>query len=89
MGQCPCPRCKIKKGAIRNLGTPADTTIRREEVRVDDADLREKITNARKLIYERGYVVNSDHVEDLLKPESLVPTIVCQCALFLTSRLTV
>lgn len=80
MGQCPCPRCKIKKGAIRNLGTPADTTIRREEARIDNAELREKITNTRKLIYERGYVVNSDHVEDLLKPESLVSTIVRPCS---------
>jgi hypothetical protein len=74
MGMCPCPRCKIAKEDIPNLGTPADTAVRVEQVRRDDTARREKVSKARKLIYEDGYVVNSAKVEELLKPESLVPT---------------
>ncbi|KAF8196232.1 hypothetical protein K438DRAFT_1967951 [Mycena galopus ATCC 62051] len=74
MGKCPCPRCKIVKEDIPNLGTPADAAVRVEQVRCDDAARREKVSQARKYIYEDGYVVNSTKVNDLLKPESLVPT---------------
>ncbi|KAF8204209.1 hypothetical protein K438DRAFT_1964576 [Mycena galopus ATCC 62051] len=74
MGKCPCPRCKIVKEDIPNLGTPADTAVRVEQVRRDDATRRKKVPQARKYIYEDGYVVNSTKVDDLLKPESLVPT---------------
>ncbi|KAJ6525271.1 hypothetical protein DFH09DRAFT_1329080 [Mycena vulgaris] len=48
--------------------------IQVEQVRRDDAARREKVTEARKLIYEAGYVVNSTKVDDLLKSESMVPT---------------
>ena len=37
----------------------------------------EKVSSARRLIYEQQYVVNTPQVEALLKPESLVPTVVC------------
>jgi hypothetical protein len=74
MGRCPCPRCKILKEDIPNLGTPADVTVRVEDIRRDNATRREKVAEARKFIYEGGYVVNSNKVDDLLKPESLVPT---------------
>lgn len=77
MGKCPCPHCKIAKEDIPNLGTDSDAAVRVEQVRRDDADRRQKVVDARKLIYERGYVVNSKKVDDLLKPESLVPTEVC------------
>ena len=36
----------------------------------------EKISAARRLIYEAQYVVDTPQVENLLKPESLVPTVV-------------
>jgi C4-type Zn-finger protein len=76
MGECPCPRCKIKKRDIWKLGTPEDMASRVELKREDDARRQEVVQSARKLIYEDGYVVNSKAVEDILKPESLVPTVV-------------
>ena len=45
--------------------------------RCDTAGRREKISSARRLIYEEQYVVDTPQVEVLLKPESLVPTVVC------------
>ena len=45
--------------------------------RHDTVGRREKVTSARRLIYEQQYVVNTPQVEALLKPESLVPTVVC------------
>ncbi|KAF9491917.1 hypothetical protein BDN71DRAFT_1273770 [Pleurotus eryngii] len=74
MGNCPCPRCLVKKSAIRALGTPADINQRRNGKRVDSKTLHTKISKARKLIYKQGYVVNSKLVDNLLKSESLVPT---------------
>lgn len=56
----------------------------RGNVRVDDQKRRDKIELARTFIYEKGYVVNSKAVENLLKDESLVPTRVSdrRCQLF-------
>ena len=76
-GQCPCPRCKISQNEIREFATAKDLEIRRTQARRDDEDRQKKVEKARKFIYEKGYVVNSSHVEDLLKEESLVPTKVC------------
>lgn len=45
--------------------------------RVDDNQRRGTIVSARRLIYERNFSVNSASVEKLLKPLSLVPTLVC------------
>ena len=44
--------------------------------RRDTAERREKILSARQLIYEEQYVIDTAQVEALLKPESLVPTVV-------------
>ena len=44
--------------------------------RRDTAERREKVSAARRLIYEEQYVVDTPQVETLLKPESLVPSIV-------------
>ncbi|KAJ7078763.1 hypothetical protein C8R43DRAFT_1177846 [Mycena crocata] len=59
---------------LPGLGTPKDTAVRVEQVRRDDTARRDKVAEARKLIYEDGYVVNSTKVDDILKEESLVPT---------------
>ncbi|RDB17809.1 hypothetical protein Hypma_000673 [Hypsizygus marmoreus] len=48
---------------------------RHDQPRRDDEDRQARVSKARELIYEKGYVVNSDHVEELLKAESLVPTL--------------
>jgi hypothetical protein len=74
MGGCPCPRCKIAKSIIENVGSKPDMKIRKDEVRLDDEDRRHKVEAARKLIYKEGLALNSERVEALLKPESLVPT---------------
>lgn len=73
-GRCPCPRCKITKDNISGVATPDDMAARENLRRVDTDDRRKKVHDARKLIYEEGYVPNSTHVENLLKEESLVPT---------------
>ncbi|TFY53731.1 hypothetical protein EVG20_g9986 [Dentipellis fragilis] len=73
MGGCPCPRCLVKKECLGNLGTSKDIE-RIALTRKDDQAFRCKVSDARKLIYKDGYVVNSDAVDKLLKPESLVPT---------------
>ena len=82
MGQCPCPRCLIPKDKISGLGLPADMENRTKMVRIDDVCRQNKIQAARSLIYNKGYVVNSTHIEDLLKDESLVPTEVSLEVLF-------
>ncbi len=40
------------------------------------AERRRKVSFARKIIYEKGNGVGSKPVEALLKPQSLVPTVV-------------
>lgn len=77
LGDCPCVRCTIKKSQIREVGTPADMAIRTAQRRLDNEERQRKVDSARRLIYESGYVVNSDKVDKFLKSESLVPTEVC------------
>ncbi len=48
--------------------------LRRTQSRRDDEERRNKVKKAREYIYEKGYVVSSSYVEDLLKETSLVPT---------------
>jgi hypothetical protein len=69
MGQCPCsnPRCKVRKDDISATGSPSDMITRKLTARKDDEDRQERVRKARSLIYDKGYVVNSDHVENLLK----------------------
>ena len=76
MGDHPCPRCKVKKSEISKLASKRDMKVRKR-VREDDTTRQDKIKLSRKFIYEQGYVVNSKAVENLLKDESLVPTMVC------------
>lgn len=73
MGEHPCPRCFVSKGDIHNLGTKKDMRVR-SNVRVDNKERQDKINLSRTFIYEKGYVVNSQAVENLLKEQSLVPT---------------
>ncbi|KAJ3823109.1 hypothetical protein F5880DRAFT_1482867 [Lentinula raphanica] len=50
--------------------------------RVDDEEHREKIEQARELIFSQGYSVDSQAVKDLLDSESLLPTRNAFSALF-------
>lgn len=74
MGGCPCPRCRRPKDALAAVGTRADREARETTARVDNEEHQRKVEEARTAIYDDGYVVNSEVVEGLLKPESLVPT---------------
>ncbi|KAI0039303.1 hypothetical protein FA95DRAFT_1451096, partial [Auriscalpium vulgare] len=74
-GSCPCPRCLISFDDIPGLGTAADTALRKDSVRYDDGLRRDLVATARDLIYNDGYVVNSTRVDELLKSQSLVPTV--------------
>ena len=77
LGGCPCPRCAIPKARFQDVATKNDMLQRTILARYDTAERREKIFSARQLIYEEQYVIDTPQVEALLKPESLVPTVVC------------
>lgn len=76
LGDCPCPRCKIKLAKVHNIGMPMDRIQRRTQARFDDDARRKKVSTAQALIYKEGHNVNSADIERQLKPESLVPTAV-------------
>ena len=73
LGACPCPWCFIKKEHIRNLGTKVDGQ-RRAKLRTCDQGYQQKIETARKIIYEKGYVVNSKAVDGVIGSQSFTPT---------------
>ena len=73
LGACPCPRCFIKKEHIQSLGTKVDGQ-RRAKLRTCDQGYQRKIETARKIIYEKGYVVNSKAVDDVIGSQSFTPT---------------
>lgn len=73
-GSCPCPRCLIPIDRIQNLGMPHDRQQRLALQRVDDERRQFLIANARRLIYEKNYAVDSKSLNKLLAEESLVPT---------------
>jgi hypothetical protein len=56
------------------MGMPLDMKQRETLARVDDEDRRQKIDTARKIIYNKNYAVDTENVEILLQPQSLVPT---------------
>jgi hypothetical protein len=75
-GWCPCPRCLIPISRVQNLGTKRDMEQRQTLRRMDSDDRKWKVATARDIIYRRGYAVNSDAVDLILKEQSLVPMIV-------------
>jgi hypothetical protein len=76
MGNFPCPRCLIPLSRVQNMGTALDRKQRKTLPRVDDETRRSNIRNAREIIYQNNYAVDSTYVEDILKNQSLVPTVV-------------
>src|ERR1700710_1585152 len=74
LGGCPCPRCLIPKSRVQNLGLSLDIKQRKTLERKDDSSRQSKITISRSLIYDRGYGVRSNAVENLLKEHLLVLT---------------
>jgi hypothetical protein len=80
-GLCPCPRCLVKKDELDKLGQVRDSRGRISGARIFNMDW---ITRARHFIYHVGFPVRSVGIERMLKPTSLIPTLVC--AMFLPAR---
>ena len=59
---------------IPDLGTTEDRQSRLEKPRVDSPEYRTLVRDARKKLYDEGYAVDGERVDELLKGESLVPT---------------
>lgn len=72
-GRCPCPRCLTTFSDIAALGTPSDRAARKSKARPPAPEREAVVATARDLIYGNNYVVNSEHVENLLAQQSLVP----------------
>ncbi|KAI0700508.1 hypothetical protein C8T65DRAFT_580236 [Cerioporus squamosus] len=73
LARCPCPRCKINKDKIIEMGTHADD-CRRNKQRIDDDDVLWRITLARRWIFENGMPLTSKFLDRILGPLSLTPT---------------
>ena len=73
-GRCPCPHCLMPLKKVHNLGTTSDMKQRQTLARVDDNSRRNKIKEARTIIYDKIYAVDNEAVENLLKEQSLVAT---------------
>jgi hypothetical protein len=58
------------------MGMVLDMKQRKTLTRVDDDVRRWKVNAARNMIYKTNFAVNNDTVEELLQPQSLVPTVV-------------
>jgi hypothetical protein len=72
-GLCPCPRCLIRKVDIDKVGQKRDSRDRITKARTYLSDV---IRTARRFIYDLGFNIDSAAVERVLKPQSLVPTLV-------------
>lgn len=69
-----CPRCTIPTADFDKLGHQQDTTGRIARARHYPEYL---VNRARDCIYSSGYPVNHAGIERMLKPMSVVPTVVC------------
>ena len=74
LGKCPCPRCLIPLAQVQCLGMARDMSRRVTLARKDNLERQGKVFAARRLIYEKNFLVNSSAVEALLRDESWVPT---------------
>lgn len=71
--KCPCPRCKINKDKILEMGTRNDL-YRRNHLRVDNDDLQYRNTLTRRWMFEEGVSLKSVYMKRVLDPLSLTPT---------------
>jgi hypothetical protein len=74
----------ILKVDMHNLGTAKDRQQRLSLKRSDNAHRQIRVSEARKLIYEKNYAVGSEAVEKLLKGDSLVPTSVSRSYIYIS-----
>ena len=75
-GRCPCVRCLVTTPEIPALGTTEDRELRQAKLRVEGQEWQQRVMEARDKLYREGYVITGDHVDGVLKDESLVPTLV-------------
>ena len=75
-GLCPCPRCILPKVDLDRLGTKQEMDSRNNGKCIRGY-IRSKVIMARTWIYQMGDGITSAMIERLLKPLSLVPTLVC------------
>jgi hypothetical protein len=61
---------------VHNLGMALDKKQRVTMARVDNYRRRSKVSAARRVIYEKNYLVDGAAVDKMLKEMSLVPTAV-------------
>ena len=61
---------------LQNMGMPQDRQQRVTLKRADDHARQFSIANAKRLIYERNYAVNSKSLANFFNAESWVPTLV-------------
>jgi hypothetical protein len=71
---CPCPRCLLLKSKISLIGLKTDIKMRLILVRKDSEDRREKVEQARTLMFDKGIAITSVMIERILQPQSLTPT---------------
>lgn len=74
-GFCPCPRCLMPLARVQSMGMVRDMKERCTLARVDDEARRWSVQMARDIIYNKGFAVDTNAVEALLRPQSLVPTV--------------
>jgi hypothetical protein len=58
------------------MGMVRDMKERKTLARVDDEARRWNVKTARDIIYSKNYAVDTPAVEEILRPQSLVPTVV-------------
>ena len=73
-GLYPCPRCLVQKEDIFKIGREDDRCTREELRRADTVEWQGRVEGARTALYENGYALTGDHVDGVLKEDSLVPT---------------
>jgi hypothetical protein len=76
LGCCPCPRCLIPLSRAHQFGMARDKRQRLTLARIDNKHCQAMVAAARRLIYNKHTQVNGAAIENLLKEESLVPTLV-------------
>ena len=76
MGTCPCPCCLIPKSWFHQVAAERALLQWMLLQCCDNKDWHDKVVAACRLIYEKHYAVHNSQVKELLKDESLVPTLV-------------
>ncbi|KIK32452.1 hypothetical protein CY34DRAFT_45100, partial [Suillus luteus UH-Slu-Lm8-n1] len=73
LGQCPCPRCLVKKTDVCKMGMKLDMRRRVTREHIDNVTRRRHVEEARALIFQLGVPVDGARVKAILNDESYVP----------------